>query len=237
MTAETPLELTRLVNLRDVAAGVPGLNRDVLLRSDAPRSGDRHEGYLTHWPPRTIIDLRDAEERDGQPHPFDSSAAVHYLPLLNGRARDTSSYPDSLGELYVQMLAAPGAGYLVSAIEAIATGDGPVLVHCAIGKDRTGVTVALALTLAGVDEETIVSEYALTNAVMDRVRARTGTVRAHVAGEQARRLSDDFAGAPSAAIEMALGAWRAHRGGALGWYLDNDGSPQIVAALRSRLLD
>jgi protein tyrosine/serine phosphatase len=34
--------------------------------------------------------------------------------------------------------------------------------HCTAGKDRTGVLAALMLLLVGVDEETIVSEYSLT---------------------------------------------------------------------------
>ena len=41
----------------------------------------------------------------------------------------------------------------------VATARGAVLVHCAAGKDRTGVVVALALDAAGVDRETIVSDY------------------------------------------------------------------------------
>lgn len=36
------------------------------------------------------------------------------------------------------------------------------LVHCTAGKDRTGVLVALVLTLVGVEDEVIAREYALT---------------------------------------------------------------------------
>jgi len=36
-------------------------------------------------------------------------------------------------------------------------------VHCAAGKDRTGLIVAMALTLAGVPEEAVVADYVLTN--------------------------------------------------------------------------
>jgi hypothetical protein len=39
---------------------------------------------------------------------------------------------------------------VVGAVRAIARADGGVLVHCAAGKDRTGVVVALALDAAGV---------------------------------------------------------------------------------------
>lgn len=40
--------------------------------------------------------------------------------------------------------------------------DGGVLIHCAAGKDRTGIVVALALAVAGVPAETIAADYALS---------------------------------------------------------------------------
>ena len=39
----------------------------------------------------------------------------------------------------------------------------PVLIHCTAGKDRSGVAVALILEALGVDRETIMDEYLLTN--------------------------------------------------------------------------
>lgn len=39
----------------------------------------------------------------------------------------------------------------------------PALIHCAMGKDRTGVSVALLLAVAGVDEDVIADDYALTD--------------------------------------------------------------------------
>lgn len=40
--------------------------------------------------------------------------------------------------------------------------DEPIVFHCTAGKDRTGVLAALLLRLAGVDDQTIAWEYALT---------------------------------------------------------------------------
>lgn len=37
--------------------------------------------------------------------------------------------------------------------------DLPALVHCAHGKDRTGVVIMLLLMLAGVPHESIVQDY------------------------------------------------------------------------------
>ena len=41
----------------------------------------------------------------------------------------------------------------------------PILIHCNAGKDRSGVAVALILEALGVDRETVMDEYLLTNQV------------------------------------------------------------------------
>ena len=48
--------------------------------------------------------------------------------------------------------------------------EGPVVVHCTAGKDRTGLIAALLLRAAGADEATITAEYALTHDRIARLR-------------------------------------------------------------------
>jgi protein tyrosine/serine phosphatase len=47
--------------------------------------------------------------------------------------------------------------------ETLATSDGAVIVHCAAGKDRTGLAVALTHHIAGVHRDDIIADYLLTN--------------------------------------------------------------------------
>lgn len=47
--------------------------------------------------------------------------------------------------------------------DVLATGEGAVVVHCAAGKDRTGLIVALTHKLAGVHHDDVVADYMLTN--------------------------------------------------------------------------
>jgi protein tyrosine/serine phosphatase len=47
--------------------------------------------------------------------------------------------------------------------QALATADGGVLIHCAAGKDRTGILAALTHHVAGVSEDDIVADFLLTN--------------------------------------------------------------------------
>jgi protein tyrosine/serine phosphatase len=47
--------------------------------------------------------------------------------------------------------------------DVLATQEGGVIVHCAAGKDRTGLIVALTHKLAGVHHDDVVADYMLTN--------------------------------------------------------------------------
>ena len=57
----------------------------------------------------------------------------------------------------------------VSASRILASGeaDGGFLVHCAVGKDRTGIFCALILEELGVDRDTVMADYLLTNEAVD----------------------------------------------------------------------
>jgi protein-tyrosine phosphatase len=74
---------------------------------------------------------------------------------------------------------------VVGTVRTIARAHGAVLVHCAAGKDRTGVLVALALDAAGVDRETIIGDYLATGQRIDAIVARlvsSSTYRAELEG-------------------------------------------------------
>jgi protein-tyrosine phosphatase len=61
------------------------------------------------------------------------------------------------------------AGLVVEVVRGIVA-DQPVLVHCTVGKDRTGVTVALVLAAAGVESEAVIADYALTETLLPEWR-------------------------------------------------------------------
>jgi protein-tyrosine phosphatase len=81
---------------------------------------------------------------------------------------------------------------VVGSVRAIARAGGAVLVHCAAGKDRTGVVVALALDAAGVDRDTIVGDYLATRERIDAIIARlvsSSTYRAELEGHDAQKYA------------------------------------------------
>ena len=81
--------------------------------------------------------------------------------------------------------------------QALAAGEGPVLIHCAAGKDRTGVLAALTHHVAGVGKDDIVADYLLTNNPA-RIAARAPMVAEVIASETGRTPTD-------AAIRAAIG--------------------------------
>ena len=81
---------------------------------------------------------------------------------------------------------------IVAAISAIAAAERAVLVHCAAGKDRTGVVVALALDAAGVDRDTIIDDYLATRERIDAIVARllsSSTYRTELDGYDPHKLA------------------------------------------------
>jgi protein-tyrosine phosphatase len=73
---------------------------------------------------------------------------------------------------YLQMITA-GRPALTRALDALgAEGSLPAVFHCSAGKDRTGVLAALILAFLGVPDETIVADYVLSAAAMERLLDR-----------------------------------------------------------------
>lgn len=61
--------------------------------------------------------------------------------------------------LILRHLATPNS----SSSSASSGAPAPILVHCTAGKDRTGVAVALVLSLCGVSDEAVAHDYSLTD--------------------------------------------------------------------------
>lgn len=128
------------------------------------------EYRLTH-----IIDLRDEIEVEDTPDPVIGDTQYHHLNVWPRAVRlriiEESTINGLLdSELYIKNYYAAFA-LEPTAIEAyrsmfdilLENEDGGILIHCAHGKDRTGIAIALILCALDVEWDVIEQEYLLSN--------------------------------------------------------------------------
>jgi protein-tyrosine phosphatase len=122
---------------------------------------------------------------------------------------------------------------IVGSIRTIARARGAVLVHCAAGKDRTGVVVALALDAAGVQRGAIVDDYLASTERVEAIMARlvnSATYRDELEGHDPQK----FAPVPGA-MERVLELVDERFGGSVAWLTANGLDAADLDRLRGRL--
>jgi protein-tyrosine phosphatase len=122
---------------------------------------------------------------------------------------------------------------VTESVRAIAKTDGAVLVHCAAGKDRTGVVVAIALDAAGWDRETIVADYMASTDRIDQIVARLLSSETYRADIEAS-ASKQHAPLPGA-IERVLQLIDERSGSAATWLRSNGMDDSELELLAERL--
>lgn len=123
---------------------------------------------------KTVIDLRTPLERVEYPNrvaELEDVAEIN-VELLKTLAELDELPANSPRELYQYLVDTCGRG-IVEVLEHLAKPDTlPALVHCLVGKDRSGLTVALLLELLGVPRDVIIADYVASNAGLGAI-ART----------------------------------------------------------------
>jgi protein-tyrosine phosphatase len=217
----TPADVERLVGELGVRVVVDlRTGAEVELEGPGPLVADgrveiRHRSLYPEAGERTDVaadDLLPWQGRRIEGDPDETPAVRIYLGYLRDR-------PDSVVGALHDIAHAPGAG----------------LVHCAAGKDRTGVVCALALETAGVPRAAVVADYVATaeriGPIMDRLRASPT-----YAGDLDGRPDDSHRPRAETMVRV-LDILDARHGGARGWLEAHGFGAAEQAALRERLIE
>lgn len=241
-TIDRWLALEGLDNVRDVG-GLPLTDGGVTRSGALLRSESLHyvtETDVSHlvevFGLRLVLDLRTAREidRDG-PTPIAragvKTVALSFIPEDGRPLPETGDDTDPTVRNYL--------GYLVdrteNVVEAVrllgAPDAGPSLVHCAAGKDRTGVLVALVLDAVGVRRDAVIADYALS-ATQVEAMFRRWTAAAGV--DMPEDITPHLPRAE--VIAAVLARLDSEHGGARGWLRANGVDDETLSRLRARLV-
>ncbi|WUH91644.1 GNAT family N-acetyltransferase [Streptomyces sp. NBC_00433] len=238
------ISFERLHNFRDLG-GYPTADGQVvrwgrLFRSDSlGKLGGADWDRFLGLGVAAVIDLRYPWEVDAKGRvPEHPSFDYHNLSIEHRTYDQPSLGPEVeigpfLAERFMEV-AQDGVKELRQALDVIAAPDaGPVVFHCASGKDRTGQLAALVLALLGVPEDVIVEDFALTELAAERLLADW---RADHGGESPRWPGYPHAPADVmrlflASMAQTYGSVEAYAAGELGV------DAELVAALRRNLLE
>jgi protein-tyrosine phosphatase len=243
-TFERLIALEGAVNFRDlggylVAGGAATTRWRVLFRADG--LGELTEGdfeVMRSLDIRTVVDLRaphelEREQFDVNAHPVD----FHHIPFIETLPdpEEFDRRPELLEAQYLEMLDNSGQ-QIRAALEVLAApGTTPAVFHCTAGKDRTGLLSAIVLSLLGVDEETVVADYALSGEAMGRLREKI--IRKYPESETLLNNLDQVFSAHPTKMENLLAYLRQHYGSVEEYASGIGAGPEVVAALRASLLE
>jgi protein-tyrosine phosphatase len=173
-------------NFRDIggyAAGGGIIRPGLIFRSGAlERLTGEDVAALNGMGDWTVVDLRHEGERRHAPTPASLSARqTHSLPMGSGNGAAPVprpallTVPDATPEQAVAAIKASYRRFVhehrdrFAALFDILLGDreGPAVIHCTAGKDRTGISVALVLLALGAARDDVVSDYCATSRYLD----------------------------------------------------------------------
>jgi protein tyrosine/serine phosphatase len=171
VVADRHLNWDGCYNVRDLG-GLPAANGrhtrwGAIVRADTPdQLTPSGWAALQAHGIRTIVDLRNHEERPAPTSPGDPGLSTVHLPLDDVADTQFWQYCRDNGldatPLYFLPFLQHKPERCAAAIAAIANAQpGGVLVHCRIGRDRTGLVALLLLALVGVAPDHIADDYEL----------------------------------------------------------------------------
>jgi protein tyrosine/serine phosphatase len=177
----------------------------------------------------TVVDLRRPSERRDQPSrrpagfagavietAYDDGGEAPHLTFLRTADLTPESGRRFMTDTYRRLPFEPSHLDLFARyFRVLGETEGPVLIHCAAGKDRTGLLAALTHHLLGVHPDDMVADYLLTNTAVDLERRAPGIAR-QLEARTGRAVAHDavvaFLGVEPVYLDTALAEIAARHG-------------------------
>ncbi|MFI9645426.1 tyrosine-protein phosphatase [Streptomyces sp. NPDC052040] len=123
-------------------------------------------------------------------------------------------------------------------LRALAEDSVPALMHCAAGKDRAGLSIAVTLLALGVEREAILADYLESNATHRRYKVRRNGSSPDTYSPEVMELLSPLFDARAEYLAAALGTVEETWGGVDAYLERGLGvTPRLRERLRGRLLD
>lgn len=130
------------------------------MRADSlPGLSDAGREALVGYGVSLVVDLRGEHEEADIP---DSVPVSRLKVPMNPRGLEAAWNWPSMREAYLE-LADHYRGELAQALTALGDAEPPAVIHCAGGRDRTGIACGMALWLSGVEPDAIAADHALSD--------------------------------------------------------------------------
>jgi protein-tyrosine phosphatase len=253
-TVERHIPLSAVPNFRDIggystADGYTVRWEQVYRASAFDNLNEEDSAILDEMGIKLVCDLRTAGESLSHPDKLPESVALLTLPpqskdnrwLHMGRILFQAGFLENLlFDAYTRVMLDENPQVFKALFEKLADSDSlPLVIHCAIGKDRTGIAIALLLSFLGVDEETILTDYALSNHHYEFFRAASAKVMVQLKLFGMNESDFDYLLiADSALMRQALSRLHEKYGSAEAYLLNTVGlSRETLAAVRGNLLE
>ncbi|MEU6868718.1 tyrosine-protein phosphatase [Streptomyces sp. NPDC046876] len=122
-------------------------------------------------------------------------------------------------------------------LHALAEDSVPALMHCAAGKDRAGLAIAVTLLALGVEREAITADYLESNAPHRRYRVRRGSDAPEARSPEVMELLAPLFDARAAYLDAAFAAIEERWGGVERYLAEGLRlAPETLARLREQLV-
>jgi len=233
-----PIPLEGALNIRELG-GYPANGKitktGVFLRADSTHAltGEDMKA-LSGTGVTLVIDMRSPGEVTRQPSRFFGAVGVEYhnIIMLDGlQSLIQGNAPTSLAEMYIDLLGAC-AGRYAQIFRLFLNNKGVSLFHCMAGKDRTGVVAMLLLQLAGVSDEIIIGDYAVSEKNLGSVMLLPEALEK----ELGIKIPAFFFTSPPEEMKAALEYLVSQFGGAAGYLAHCGLSGEEIDTLRNKLI-